>query len=99
MLQVLEGPKNTLFDLFQKIRDDKRHTDVVVDSSGHVLWRQFSGWEMNLIVGESSTILSSLQYEALIPESWGEEGLTTMFNLVEEFHTQSGVTGEMSTPT
>ena len=45
------------------------------------------------MIGESSTVLSSLQYEASIPQEWGADGLKKLFHFIEEYHTQCGVTG------
>jgi hypothetical protein len=45
-VQFLEGPENNIDQLFQKIKKDKRHQDVVLLIDGNQAEREFSNWSM-----------------------------------------------------
>lgn len=45
-VQFLEGPENNIDQLFQKIKKDKRHQDVVLLIDGNQPEREFSNWSM-----------------------------------------------------
>jgi len=45
-IQVLEGPKQEAFDLYEKIEQDPRHSSTVKLADGPIEERSFSGWEM-----------------------------------------------------
>lgn len=47
-MQILEGPKDAVTELFyEKIIKDERHHKVVVTTKGFAPRRQFSGWRMS----------------------------------------------------
>ncbi len=46
-LQVLEGKKENINDLFEKIRRDKRHQGIIVVFEGNKVKRDFPDWAMN----------------------------------------------------
>lgn len=45
-IQALEGPKDRVMDLFQVIRQDPRHSRMVVLFEGPITNRSFSQWSM-----------------------------------------------------
>jgi hypothetical protein len=45
-LQILEGEKETLMDLFNSIKKDKRHTNIILIAEDSKNERTFSGWSM-----------------------------------------------------
>ena len=45
-LQMLEGPKKKVLEVFEKIKRDDRHLEVVVLSKGPVEERLFPNWAM-----------------------------------------------------
>lgn len=45
-VQFIEGPENNIDQLFQKIKKDKRHQDVVLLIDGIHKEREFSNWSM-----------------------------------------------------
>ncbi|KQS27830.1 BLUF domain-containing protein [Dyadobacter sp. Leaf189] len=49
IIQVLEGPKDTVTPLFDKIKNDARHTQVITLFQGEVNARSFEKWSMGYI--------------------------------------------------
>lgn len=47
--QVLEGERNTIFDLFRTIRKDERHLSVILVHDQEVPERSFKDWSMAFI--------------------------------------------------
>jgi hypothetical protein len=45
-LQVLEGERDTIFDLFKTIRQDERHTSVITFWDNPISKRDFQEWTM-----------------------------------------------------
>ena len=45
-LQMLEGPKKKVFEVFEKIKKDDRHLEVEVLSEGAIKERLFPNWAM-----------------------------------------------------
>lgn len=48
-LQVLEGPRKSINDLYHKIAQDKRHSSVQLLQMGNITKRQWSQWSMEFI--------------------------------------------------
>lgn len=46
-IQILEGEKKTVKDLYRLIESDKRHNGSIVISDGEIPERQFGNWAMN----------------------------------------------------
>lgn len=46
IIQILEGEKNTVKELFQTIFEDRRHTSVDIFYQGEVESRSFTDWSM-----------------------------------------------------
>ena len=47
--QVLEGDKKNVLSLFKKIKNDKRHFNVITISEKAIQYREFSAWSMRFI--------------------------------------------------
>ena len=45
-MQVLEGPREAVMDIYGKILNDKRHKDITLISNEPIKERQFSEWRM-----------------------------------------------------
>ena len=45
-LQLIEGPDDAIDRLYQKIREDDRHTEVTLEASGPITQRMFPEWDM-----------------------------------------------------
>ena len=45
-MQILEGDKESIFSLLEKIKKDKRHTGVNLIYDGNIPDRTFAGWSM-----------------------------------------------------
>jgi len=45
-LQILEGEKNTLLALYEKIADDPRHSHAIILAQGEIGHRVFGQWSM-----------------------------------------------------
>jgi hypothetical protein len=45
-IQVLEGPKEHVLDLYERIEQDPRHSSTVMLAEGSIEERSFSEWEM-----------------------------------------------------
>lgn len=45
-IQILEGSKSELKDLFSNIKNDHRHNQVTVIKSGNIIQRKFQNWNM-----------------------------------------------------
>ena len=48
-LQVLEGGRNAVSTLYNRIANDARHTDVVLLNYDEIEERRFSGWSMGQV--------------------------------------------------
>ena len=48
-IQLLEGEKETIHNLYNKIRQDKRHTNVNIFHEAPITQRSFSDWSMGFI--------------------------------------------------
>jgi hypothetical protein len=46
ILQVLEGPKESVYKVYDKIKTDPRHADFIILQSRDIPARNFEGWSM-----------------------------------------------------
>ncbi len=58
-MQMIEGEKQVVLDLFETIREDTRHCGVIKIMSGDVLRRSFEDWTMGFSNMEDSGELPS----------------------------------------
>ena len=47
-LQIIEGPKNSIFSAWERISADRRHHTITVLEDGNFEERNFSAWSMGL---------------------------------------------------
>ena len=69
-IQVLEGARHEVSELFHHIQNDKRHFSVVLVSVREIDERQFSDWAMGIIRNDlavSEIIKETLGVDELIP--------------------------------
>ncbi|MDF2178274.1 BLUF domain-containing protein [Aliiglaciecola sp. CAU 1673] len=88
-LQCLEGPREALNSIFQKILSDQRHCKVCLMGFESVRRREFSNWSMHYIPDNLLTREVTLKYSAddvLNPFTMSSEG--AMGLLVELSHSQ-----------
>ncbi len=67
--QVLEGEEAIVSDLYKKISQDDRHSNVKVLIEGHIDKPQFSNWSMHFVAADSSIrqLLADHQFAAFKP--------------------------------
>lgn len=63
-LQVLEGEKEVVLELFNKVKNDKRHKHCIMFSQTEIKTRQFSQWAMGYKTTKYS-ICSELIHETV----------------------------------
>ena len=69
-LQVLEGTRHEVSELFARIQNDKRHVGIVLVSVREIVERQFSDWAMGIIrqnPAVAEIVKDSLGMEQFIP--------------------------------
>lgn len=47
-IQILEGAEDVINDLFQTIKKDRRHDNVIIIDAEYIEHRSFSSWQMAL---------------------------------------------------
>lgn len=55
-IQLLEGQEKTITDLYQRIEQDKRHTNCEILHSSHIAERNIEQWSMGFLHVESGTL-------------------------------------------
>ena len=73
-IQVLEGPEHEVVSLFNKIKQDSRHTDVSLIKSGTIEKRHFESWEMGFEKINLSSNSSLKDFFNLDPEILARDG-------------------------
>ncbi|WP_158826347.1 BLUF domain-containing protein [Mucilaginibacter lacusdianchii] len=61
-MQVLEGPENEVRYIFDKIRQDKRHYNIIKMSEGPIAKRNFKTWSMGVEAMDMETYLNQPGY-------------------------------------
>lgn len=83
-LQILEGEKDTVLTLFNKIKADSRHFNVRVLREGAISHPQFSQWSMHL-VSETLNIrrmLADYRVSEFIPYQLNEQVLDQLVHVL-----------------
>lgn len=96
-MQVLEGGRSQVNELYQTICRDERHTDVTVLHYADIVERRFSGWRMgrvNLSKVNRSTVIRFSETTTLDPFSLQGE---TALKLLEELVATAAIASETST--
>lgn len=66
-MQILEGEKNTVLDLFDAIKQDIRHKDALTILTGEIAQRNFDNWSMGFC--NMDKCLDYPDYDTYINES------------------------------
>ena len=77
-LQVLEGRRNTVTDLFVTIACDPRHEQVSLLSVEPLARREFAGWTMNYITWTDRDMLIARRYSEgaeFAPHDWSLDAI------------------------
>ncbi len=86
--QVLEGPRRSVEQIFEKIQRDRRHGQVTVIDNGSADRRDFPDWAMAHAQPSSGQqaegIASTLQMAFLQPSAAGSEVLDLLKDLVAQ---------------
>lgn len=88
-LQLMEGEKNVLQQLYARICADPRHTDIITLFSGSVIKRLFSSWSMGLSYASAEPLerlmgyLSPRHQAVLLPKGYDAREVNT--DLLHEF--------------
>ena len=92
--QVLEGERDVVVDLMQRVERDARHSDVLVVDEGWVKQRDFGGWAMAYVdaPGEKEIPVSGKRFnEILVSDSGrGRDVVEMLKYLVHEGGAPSG---------
>ncbi|MDD3374356.1 MAG: BLUF domain-containing protein [Candidatus Omnitrophica bacterium] len=87
-LQILEGEKEVVLNLFQKIRKDNRHLSVILFWDEPVQERSFSDWTMAFVDLNQASYRQKLKgFSTFLKQGFGEisdKNLTTAQKLLEE---------------
>ena len=84
-LQILEGEKDTIFELFRKIRRDDRHLSVILFWDQKIEKRMFGQWEMAFVDLDNVDSASLEGFSSFLQEGFGkisDENLTTAQKLL-----------------
>ena len=68
-VQLLEGPRKRVLDLFQRIQTDSRHYDVSLIAESAVTKRAFDAWSMALCEFEEEAVDAQSQIRTAIAEA------------------------------
>ena len=72
-IQALEGEGNTVAALFDVIRDDPRHTRVMVLYKNKIVKRNFDNWSMGFHVIDDETLKSIDGFQNLVNQPFTTE--------------------------
>lgn len=95
-VQVLEGGRTQVNELYQRICSDNRHSQVTILHYSDIVERRFSGWRMgrvNLSKINRSTIIRFSEMPTLDPFSLDGE---TALRLLEELVDTASIAAETS---
>lgn len=69
-MQVLEGPDETVDSLFEKVKMDPRHKDVILLSREQTRLRHFAKWEMGFLNLDNSAIKNEIGYSKFLQDEF-----------------------------
>ncbi len=72
-MQVLEGPEASVNEIFEKIKQDKRHKDVMVLSKDIIAERQFEAWQMAFANLDDDSIKNEPAYSEFLHDEFTAE--------------------------
>jgi hypothetical protein len=92
-IQVLEGGRDEVNQLYSKVLQDSRHTDVTLLDYAEISERRFSGWRMGRVDLDKVNTAVVLKYsEKPQLDPFGMSG-TVALKLLEELATSASVVG------
>ncbi len=83
-IQVLEGPESELDELYQKIRQDERHSKVNCISRKNIAHRHFPDWKMGFRNLSSTPIVNLGGFSDFMQSDTPEDYLENNGSLVED---------------
>ncbi|WP_299260450.1 BLUF domain-containing protein [uncultured Aquimarina sp.] len=98
--QLIEGPKKEVLPLYDKIKEDERHTDVITMWSGSKPYRTFKKWDMSILSDDGMLSIQhqdrvkKLNLEHLLGEI--DENAIVSRNLWRKVRTIINVSGKVS---
>ena len=75
-IQVLEGEKNTVLKLYDRIANDERHTSIKTFWEGSISERGFSKWAMTFVNTENVDVLNIKGYSQFLREGFSSADTT-----------------------
>lgn len=72
-LQVLEGEEANILEVFKKIKEDPRHTDITILSQESIEKRQFANWEMAFVNLDDETIKNESAFSEFLRDEFTSE--------------------------
>lgn len=69
-MQVLEGPKENVIKIFEKIQNDPRHKDIMVIAEDEIDERQFSEWKMAFANLDDESVRSEPAYSEFLQDEF-----------------------------
>ncbi|MDB5590914.1 BLUF domain-containing protein [Enterovirga sp.] len=81
--QVLEGPREAVEEVFERIQQDERHGDVSLLAFGPAEARSFENWSMGFV---GASVEDAARYGSLGPESGFDPSRLTGEALFEILH-------------
>ena len=90
-LQVLEGEKEDVLKLYDIIKKDKRHHDLVLVTEGVSLKRMFDNWkmgyrDMNILQFKSRLAQFDLKREDILKPAENPEDSQAIIELIKSFY-------------
>lgn len=68
-LQVIEGPKILLIKLFESIKKDKRHTEIMTIANKEIKEKHFPNWNMGFYISNYEELRKIKGYETISKKS------------------------------
>ncbi len=89
-IQILEGPESEVISLFDKIKQDSRHTDVSLIKAGVIEKRNFGSWEMGfekINLSSNSSLKGFFNLDPEILASEGDINNNMLLDFMKSFYT------------
>jgi hypothetical protein len=82
--QCIEGEEQAVLELLQKIKDDPRHSDIIVRSRKLIQQRSFGSWEMKFVAIEApfTELLEARKYSRFDPYQFDDQMNESVLNFL-----------------
>ncbi len=84
-MQVLEGEKDTIFELFDRIVLDDRHTAISLAFDEPISMRIFPDWGMDFVMLEKTDAVSITGFTRFFEEGFKDKGVEVKRSLAKQF--------------